>query len=39
MFLNFTLFGEYEQKGKMSYNHVEEPLHLLEAFRSRSLWM
>ncbi|KAH0712530.1 hypothetical protein KY289_008489 [Solanum tuberosum] len=24
MFLNFTLFGEYEQKGEMSYNHVEE---------------
>ncbi|KAH0721768.1 hypothetical protein KY290_006246 [Solanum tuberosum] len=35
MFLNFTLFGEYEQKGEMSYNHVEEPLHLLEAFRTR----
>ncbi|XP_059298144.1 UPF0481 protein At3g47200-like [Lycium ferocissimum] len=35
MFLNFTLFGEYDQKGEMSYNHVEEPLHLLEAFRTR----
>ncbi|WMV55289.1 hypothetical protein MTR67_048674 [Solanum verrucosum] len=23
MLLNFTLFGEYEQKGEMSYNHVE----------------
>ncbi|CAN4109156.1 unnamed protein product [Withania somnifera] len=34
MFLNFTLFGEYEQIGE-SCNHVEEPLHLLEAFRTR----